>query len=218
MASPAVLNKNLVGSATTQAAGSEGTPRTDTYLHQLIAAGRAPAAHQTVAGVTFAGFIPPGTGQAPGTAIGTTGAFTLALAAGVAYRLVVRKIMVGYISGTMGAGVLALLAHQSATSITAPTGGTVITPSNLSVGNQTASQANCRFNNTVPASGLMIRSICSLGASLASTAVQPWQVIDPVDGEVIVLPGNAVSVQGIAAGGTSPLVTVGMIWTEEATS
>ena len=205
-----------VGSQSLSDGGTTAQVRQDKYGSLVTASGRALAAEQTGRGLTYAAFIPPGTGQAPGTAIGTTACFTLALASGAAYRLVVRKIMVGYISGTLGAGVLALLAHFSASgSITAPSGGTAITPTNMVLGNGGTSQANCRFNNTVPATGLMVRSVASLQASLASTAVAPWVVIDPVDGEVIVGAGQAVSLQGIAAAGTSPLITAGMIWTEE---
>lgn len=218
MAAPTVKVAGLVGPPSARQSDStsvEQPVRLGDRLEQIIAQGRAVAAEQTVRGLSYAAFIPPGTGQAPGTSIGTTACFTLALAAGSSARLVIRKIMVGYISGTLGAGVLALLSHFAAAGITAPSGGTAITPTNLASGSSATSIANCRFNNTVPASGLMIRAIASLQASLASTAVAPWQVIDPVDGEVVVNAGQAVSIQGIAAAGTSPLITAGMIWTEE---
>jgi hypothetical protein len=167
-------------------------------------------------GLLFAASIPPGTGQAPGTSIGTTAAFTLANGATSTVNLVLLELHVGYISGTLGAGVLALLAHFVAGgTITAPSGGTVITPTNMGMGLSTASAANCRFNNTVPASGLMVRAICNLQASLATTAVAPWQIKDLVEGQVVVRPGQAVSVQGIAAAGSSPLITVAAVWMEE---
>lgn len=188
----------------------------DVYGDERVAIARGLRAEQATRGSIFAAFIPPGTGQAPGTAIGTTAAFTLALASGVLYRLVLLKLMLGYISGTLGAGTVALLAHFSASgSITAPSGGTAITPTCMLLGSGNTSQANVRFNNTVPASGLQIRALASLQASLASTAVGGWQVIDNVDGEVVIGPGSAVSVQAIAAAGSSPLITVGAIWAEE---
>lgn len=209
----------LEGNLGVQALSSSGRFSQDYYGNMLVAQHRAPGSVMAVSAKTFAACIPPGTGQAPGTAIGTTAAFTLALASGSAYRLVIRQISVGYISGTLGAGVLAVLAHTSAGgAITAPTGGTAITPTCMLLGSNTTSQANCRFNNTVPASGIQIRSVCSLGASLASTAVQPWQVIDNVDGSIVVGAGQAVSVQAIAAGGSSPLVVIGMVWDEESSS
>lgn len=189
--------------------------RLDRTSAVVAAMGRGLRAEQAQRGLIYAAAIPPGTGQAPGTAIGTTACFTLANPSGSGINLVLLKLMVGYISGTLGAGVLALLAHNATIPITAPSGGTAITPTNMNLGSSATSGANCRFNNTVPASGLMIRAIAGLGASLASTAVAPWQVLDNVDGEVVVAPGTAVSVQGIAAAGSSPLITVAAIWAEE---
>lgn len=202
-----------VGRPTTRTTGTQ-TMRMGDKNEQIVALGRAAKAEQTQNGEMFAAFIPPGTGQAPGTAIGTTACFTLA-SSNATVRLVVHKIMVGYISGTLGAGTLALLAHQAAAGVVAPSGGTAITPTNMLLGSATVSVANCRFNNTVPASGLMVRAITNLTALLASTAVGLYSVIDAVDGEIIINSGQAISVQGIAAAGTSPLITVGMVWAEE---
>lgn len=210
-----------VGSASTVLAdGVTSAPaRQDKTGALVFTSGRADGAEQSVRGLTYAAFIPPGTGQAPGTAIGTTAAFTLALSSGLNYRLVVRRIMLGYISGTLGAGTIALLAHFSASgAITAPTGGTAIVPTNLLLGSNGTSQANCRFNNTVPATGLMIRSVALMGAGLASTATFPSSIADNAQGEVVVGAGQAISIQAIAAAGTSPLITVGMIWVEEPTA
>ena len=195
---------------------SESELRIDKTSALVVAPGRAPYTEQVGLGIVYAAAIPPGTGQAPGTAIATTACMTLANAATSTVNLVLYQIMVGYISGTLGAGVLALLAHTAVgSSITAPSGGTPITPTNMLIGSSGVSVANCRFNNTVPASGVMIRAICGLGASLASTAVQPWAIQDNVGGGVVVGPGQAVSVQGIAAAGSSPLITVALIWAEE---
>lgn len=207
---------SLEGVRTVQslAAGGGSAVRQDWQGNFVNSPGRPEAADPSGRGVTFAAFIPPGTGQAPGTAIGTTACFTLANPASSGYNFVIRKIMLGYISGTLGAGVVALLSHASSPPITAPTGGTAITAQNMLLGGG-VSQANVRFNNTVPATGLMIRAICSLGASLASTAAAPWQIIDDVKGEVTVAPGTAVSIQAIAAAGSSPLITAGMVWDEE---
>lgn len=208
----AITVRGLVGPATLSD-GNENSARVDKSGAWVV---RDRIVDQTTRGLTFAAAIPPGTGQAPGTAIGTTACFTLANAAGSGKNLVLLDISVGYISGTLGAGVLALLAHFTAGgSITAPSGGTAITPTNMMLGSTTASVANCRFNNTVPASGLMVRAICNLTALLATTAVGVYQLIDKIDGRIAVGPGQAVSVQGIAAAGTSPLITVAATWMEE---
>ena len=200
------------------ATGAQTSPfRQDRTASAVVAPGRAPFAEQTRMGIMFSACIPPGTGQAPGTAIGTTACFTLANPSSSGYNLVVNTIFAGYVSGTLGAGVLAVLAHfgASGANITAPTGGTAITPTNTLLGSTTASIANARFNNTVPASGIQIRALGSLQASLASTAVAPWQLIDYVNGAIIVGPGQAISIQGIAAAGTSPLIVAGATWAEE---
>lgn len=190
--------------------------RQDKTGAQAHALSRAAMAEQTSRALVYAASIPPGTGQAPGTAIGTTACFTLANPSGTGVNLVIYQIQVGYISGTLGAGVLALLAHFSTSgAITAPTGGTAIVPTSMLLGGNATSLANVRFNNTVPASGLQIRSIASMGAGLASTATFPANLTDMVNGAVAVGPGQAVSVQGIAAGGTSPLIVVSMVWAEE---
>lgn len=204
-----------VGPQTATAASTTTGVRQDKTGALVLSYGRGRYTEQTSRALVFSASIPPGTGQAPGTAIGTTACFTLANALTNTVQLSILTITVGYISGTLGAGVLALLAHASTAGITAPSGGTAITPTCTLLGNGTLSVANCRFNNTVPASGIQIRSICNLQASLATTAVAPWQIIDNVDGSVIVGPGQAVSVQGIAAAGTSPLIVVSMTWAEE---
>jgi hypothetical protein len=200
----------------TLSAGADATARLDKSGALVATPGAAPYYDLVARGIVFAASIPPGTGQAPGTAIGTTACFTLANAAGTATNLVILQINVGYISGTLGAGTLALLAHVGVggAAITAPSSGTAITPTNALLNNTTVSVANCRFNNTVPASGLQIRTVCGLQASLASTAVAPWAIHDLVGGSVVVGPGSAVSVQGITAAGSSPLIVVGMVWAE----
>lgn len=198
------------GSATT---GSSPVARQDMYADLVVAQGRGVFAEAARQGQLFAACIPPGTGQAPGTAIGTTAHFTLYNPANSGKNLELLLITVGYISGTLGAGTLALLQHGAAP-ITAPSGGTTVTPSAMRVGSADTASAVVRFNNTVPASGIMIRAICSLTALLATTAVGLYPIQDRVDGAVMLVPGAAVSVQGIAAAGTSPLLTTGMVWAE----
>src|SRR4051812_19021956 len=165
-------------------------------------------------GIVFAAVIPPGTGQAHGTAISTTAAFCLANPSSSGKNLVLQEINVGYISGTLGAGVLALLAHNTSPPITAPSGGTVITPQNMLLGFGTASVANCRFNCTVPATGLMIRALFNM-SQIAATAGFATPSVHFLHGGILVAPGTAISVQGIAAAGATPLIVVGATWLEQ---
>lgn len=201
--------------ATGNSDGSQVTGRFDRLGGLAVSQLGAPYLEMAARSQVFSAAIPPGTGQAPGTAIGTTACFTLANPATSGVNLALISISVGYISGTLGAGTLALLAHFVAGStITAPSGGTAITPTCMKLGSSTASAANVRFNNTVPASGLMIDAIVTLQASLASTATGGWPVHRTYDGSVVIGQGQAVSVQGIAAAGTSPLIVVAARWAE----
>lgn len=207
-----------VGPQSLAAGASGGAVRQDITGAMVMANGRARTSEQTTRGLVFAAFVPPGTGVAPGTAIGTTAAFGLGNPSGSGKNLVLLRIMVSYISGTLGAGTLALLRHATTSgSITAIT-GTAITPSNMLLASATASVATAVFTATVPATGLMIRAIASMGAGLASTALFPSSLVDDVGGEVVIAPGAAVSVQGIAAAGTSPLLSIGAVWAEESTT
>ncbi len=169
----------------------------------------------TYRGFTFAASIPPATGQAPGTAITTTAVLALGNPAGSGKNLVLQEVNYGFVSGTLGAGVVVLLAHNTAPPITAPSGGTAITPQNQLLGFGTVSVANCRFNCTVPATGLVIRNLLNLGAQVPGTASFGQSCVYYLHGGVLVAPGTAVSIQGIATTGTTtPLIVAGLVWTE----
>ena len=45
-------------------------------------------------------------------------------------------------------------------------------------------------------------------------ATTPADTVDVIDGSVIVTPGTAVVLQGVATAGTSPLVNFGFTWEE----
>jgi hypothetical protein len=150
------------------------------------------------------------TGVAPGTAIGTTAAFSLYNPLGSGYYLVVLKVSLGYVSGTLGAGVVHYLANTSPAA--AATTGTAITAVNCLFGGG-SSVARPFTTATIPAPTIL-RPFCSMGASLASTAIQPWQVYDDTAGEFIVSPGCTLSLHGTSAAGSTPLVVFGMTWEE----
>src|SRR5947209_5741560 len=46
----------------------------------------------------------PAAGATPGTAVGTTAAFSLFNPANSGYRVAIKKVNIGYLSGTLGAG------------------------------------------------------------------------------------------------------------------
>lgn len=152
------------------------------------------------------------TGVAPGTAIGTTAAFALANPAGSGVNLILLKAAMGYVSGTLGAGVVQYCA--SANVVGAAVTGTPIAPVPALIGNGRTPAGKPFTTATLPAAPAPIGPFASLGASLATTAVQPWQVVDDVKGAIAIAPGAALSLQATAAGGSTPLVVFGVFWVE----
>lgn len=151
------------------------------------------------------------TGVAPGTAIGTTGAFTLHNPLGSAVNIAILVASMGYISGTLGAGVVWHLVNLDP-SAAAPT-GTAITerPGKVTGG---AGLGIALTTSTLAVAPAIIRPFCSLGASLASTAVQPWMATEDVGGAIVLPPGCSYTLHATAAAGTSPLVAFGVTWEE----
>lgn len=151
------------------------------------------------------------TGVAPGTAIGTTAAFTLYNPTGSGIDMVLLYTSMGYVSGTLGAGVIHYVANTNpqAAAVT----GTAITTVNALLGG--ANGVGKAFTTaTLPAAPTILRPFASLQASLATTAVQPWQIYDAVDGAIVIPQGCALSLEATAAAGTSPLVVFGATWEE----
>lgn len=162
-------------------------------------------------GVLFAA-CEQGTGVAPGTALGTTAAFVLYNPAGSGKRLAIKKVSVGYISGTLGAGTLY---HCVNTSITqaAPSGGTALTPVCTDVGNATVPTGTARVGATV-AAPVAFRPYLSLNAMVATTATNPVDLWEDLDGEIVLEPGTSYQLQAVAAAGTTPKITMGCSWEE----
>ena len=152
------------------------------------------------------------TGVAPGTAIGTTAAFSLYNPPGTGVNLAILKATMGYVSGTLGAGVVHWLANTNVAA--AASTGTAITAVNCLLGGGIAAQGKPLTTVTLPVAPTIMRPFCSLQASLASTAVEPWQIVEEVDGEIIVAPGCTISLHGTAAAGATPLVVFGLTWEE----
>ena len=151
------------------------------------------------------------TGVAPGTAIGTTAAFSLHNPSGSGKYLSIRKVSMGYISGTFGAGVVWHLINNDPTA-TAPTGTAIAElPGKLNDGTPVGVALTTA---TLAVAPKIIRPFCSLQASLATTAVQPWQALETLDGDIIIPEGCTYSLHATAAAGTSPLVAFGVTWEE----
>ncbi len=154
-----------------------------------------------------------GTGIAPGTALGTTAFFCLYNPVASGRRIAVKKVSVGYISGTLGAGTLYHCVNKTTTQ-TAPTGGTALTVQCCDVGaNPVGAVGQPSVNETV-VQPTAFRPLCSLTAELASSANGLHAITDDVDGEIVLEPGTSYQIQGVAAAGTSPKLTVGCTWEE----
>lgn len=117
----------------------------------------------------------------------------------------------GYISGTLGAGTVWHLVNRDPTAA-APTGTAISEiPAKVTGG---VGKGIALTTATLAAAPSILRAFASLQASLASTAVAPWQVEEDVDGSIIIPPGCTYSLQATAASGTSPLVAFGVTWEE----
>ena len=150
-------------------------------------------------------------GVAPGTSIGTTAAFALENPAGSNKNLIVLSGRAGYVSGTLGAGVIHWVAQNNPSG--AATTGTAITPVNAKLDGPKG--VGRPFTTaTVPASPAVTRVFGSLQASLASTAVAPWLLEDLVDGAIVVTPGCSIQLQGTTAAGATPLVVYSVAYAE----
>ena len=154
-------------------------------------------------------------GVAPGTALGTAPPLTLYNPNGSGVLCVIWKATLGYISGTLGAGTI-VWAYNIQNTLVAPTGGTAIVPCNAQIGNATVGQVKAFTGSTVAPTQVVARGTgISLGAGLATTAAFPSPpVYDPVEGELVVIQNACLSLQGIAAAGTAPLVLMSIVYEE----
>lgn len=202
--------QGVVGTQT----NSDGTTKTFRMGkggHQLANLGNGKYYELVRDGVVFIGQTAV-TGVAPGTAIGTTAAAALYNPAGSGKLVVLLQTSLGYVSGTLGAGLISYCVNTNL--VAAAVTGTAMAHRNALVGATASAAASALTTATLPAAPQPVRTLCSLGASLASTAVQPWQVLDDVDGALILKPGATVSLQGTTAAGSTPLVCISWMWAE----
>uniref|UniRef100_A0A6M3IRL5 Uncharacterized protein n=1 Tax=viral metagenome TaxID=1070528 RepID=A0A6M3IRL5_9ZZZZ len=150
-------------------------------------------------------------GVAPGTALSTTPPMALLNPLNSGKELIIISTSLGYVSGTLGAGsiVYAYVSPQT----TIPTGGTELTPvcSRLSTVRGTGRGFT---GSTLSATPLILEPVYTLGAFLATTALVPGQIQDPVEGVYVVPPAACFVMQGVAAAGDTPLVIMSIIWEE----
>jgi hypothetical protein len=154
------------------------------------------------------------TGVAPGTAIGTTAAFALFNAKGSGVNVIVLLGSMGVISGTLGAGTIDWCTNVNLAEAV-PT-GTAITARPAQVGGAAPGGANALTTATLAATPNPARVFGNLmQAVVATTALNPFQIIDLVDGAIVIPPGGSVSLQATAAAGSTPLVVYSALVAEE---
>lgn len=153
------------------------------------------------------------TGVDHGASLDTAAPFALYNAAGTGKDLVILRVTMGYVSGTLGAG---FVAHcLSSNLVAAATTGTAITARNALVGGSTAAVGAALTTATLQATPANVGTAFNLTPILATSAVSPWLAENDVDGAIIVQPGATYSLQAIAgAAGTSPLVVFSCLWME----
>lgn len=150
-------------------------------------------------------------GVAPGTALSTAPAMIIHNPVNSGILVSIKRVSVGYLSGTIGAGML--VHSQNASQLTAPSGGTALVPV-CSLLNGSGGTAKAYTGSTISATSTLIRPSLSLGAFLASEASMPGLMMDEVDGSIVIPAGVAYCYQGITAAGTTPLFVIGVMYEE----
>lgn len=150
-------------------------------------------------------------GVAPGTALSTAPAFSLWNPVNSGILVTIKKVFIGYLSGTLGAG---FMAHtQNSSQLTDPSSGTAIVPV-CSLLNGTGGTAKPHTSSTISATSTLIRPSLNLNAIAGAGDAGPSLGVDMVDDEIIVPAGVAYCLQGIAAAGTSPKIVIGVVYEE----
>lgn len=153
-------------------------------------------------------------GVAPGTAFSTTPPLVLWNPADSKVNLILLESSCGFVSGTLGAG---FLGYGQVAQATAPTGGTELTVRGTVLGNTGGpSGTPGGFGRAFTGSTLSGTPVL-LQPALILSGSAPFVPIprDYCEGSIIVPPGQALSLQGIAAAGTTPLVVLAFKWVEQ---
>jgi hypothetical protein len=161
------------------------------------------------------------TGKAPGTALGTAPPILLYNPIGSGKRLKLMRVTGGYISGTLGAGTI----FHCGFTLNGPVGpqtnvapvvgsGAALTPSNMDLGSANNSVAVAFAAGTLNANPAALYPFATINAELASTATNPAQLEEDVDGGMVLEPGSGWCLEAIAAAGSTPLMSFAVQWEE----
>jgi len=141
---------------------------------------------------------------APGTALSTAPPLALHNPLTSQFDLIILELVYGFVSGTIGAGHLQFAyAAQPA----APTGGAALTARPVEIGRVLTSTGKAYQGSTI-ATPTALRPALQLGSS-ANSAIS--ECVNPA---IKILPGRVLSVEGVAAAGTTPLIVLAITWLE----
>lgn len=151
------------------------------------------------------------TGVAPWTTFSTTPPLALWNPPSSGFYLSITKVSVGYVSGTLGAGNIAI--GQITAQNTVPTTGTEIAPQCSLIGFPRG-VGRAFTGSTFTSAPTIIRPVFNMGAFVGTAAIAPQDCDILIDGSIIVAPWAAVALQGVAGAGTTPLVILGFTYEE----
>jgi hypothetical protein len=152
-------------------------------------------------------------GVAHGTALSTTPPIALCNPSGSGVYLVLIESYLGYVSGTLGAGSI-VYGHVSPQATT-PTGGTALAIQSANIGGGKRTVASAHQGSTLAATPVLLKPAFVFGPALATTPAFPSSMAkDEIEGAIVVAPGNAIVMAGVATAGTTPLVMFGLSWEE----
>lgn len=146
-----------------------------------------------------------------GATLDTAAPFALQSPTDSGVDLVILRVVVVYVSGTLGAG---FLAYADGPPHTTAVTGTTITP--RSGRSSSAGGRGVAWTTvTLPATPTLRGVVGSSWAVAAATAAAPSVLLDEVRGRIVVAPGWSLSIQGVmGAAGTVPLVVFDVTWAE----
>ncbi len=202
---------SVVGSTSVADGSKPLGPRVDKQGSAVHTAAHGKYTEAASRGVLFSA-CEQGSGVAPVAAISTTATLCLYNPSGSAVRLAIKKVSLGYFSGTLGAGTHYHCINTSKTQ-TAPSSGTLLVNACNDVGNPAAGNGVARVGATVVAP-VAYRPFMTVGAQTAAITFAPQLATDDLDGEIVLEPGTSYQLQGVTAAGSSPKVTAGIVWEE----
>ena len=151
-------------------------------------------------------------GYTHGTALGTAAPLAIWNPTNSGINAVITKAYLGYVSGTLGSSQLVWCTYPQGATVP---GGTAVTPLCSQIGNPTSGQIKAYKQTSISASTCtLVRHSMIINPFLASTAQLNPLMMDPVDGDLILTPGNVLSIQGVGGGGSSPLIMIAFVWEE----